>query len=76
MFIINVNNNSKAIGSLIDDINSSGKIKITVLVRKENTYILPKRMIVNAGDRLLFICDKNALSKIVNLFKDKPKYLL
>ncbi len=76
MFIINVNNKSRAIGILIDDISSSGKIKIVALVRENNTYLLPKRMIVNSEDKLLFVCDKNALSKVVNLFKDKPKYLL
>lgn len=75
IFVINVNNNSKAIGLLVDDINSTGKIQLSVLIRADKIFLKPKRMIINAGDKLLFAVEKNIRSKIINLFKDKPKYL-
>lgn len=76
IFTINVSSNSKAIGVLVDDINSSDKVRIGVLIRFDKIFFMPNRMIINAGDKLLFVSQKNTLSKVTNLFKNKPKYLI
>ncbi len=71
---VNVTNNSRAIGILIDDLGSDNLI-IAALVRGEKTFILPKRMVINAGDKILLSVEKTTAPKIINLFKDNPKYL-
>jgi Trk K+ transport system NAD-binding subunit len=73
---ISVNSNSRAIGILIDDICSGEKIMVATLVRADKIFMLPKRMVINAGDKILFVAEKKSSSKIASLFKEKPRYLV
>jgi trk system potassium uptake protein TrkA len=73
---IYVNSNSRAIGILIDHIGTGEKIIAAVLVRSNKIFMLPKRLIINAGDKILFVAEKKSAFKISSLFKEKPKYLI
>lgn len=73
---IEVSENSHAIGSLSDDIISKNETYISAIVRNDNIFIMPKKMLIAAGDKILFTLKKQALDKILKLFQEKPKYLI
>jgi trk system potassium uptake protein TrkA len=73
---ISVSSNSRAIGILIDDIGSVEKIIATTLIRADKIFMFPKRMVINAGDKILFVAEKKSSFKIALLFKEKPRYLV
>lgn len=73
---IEVSNNSHAVGSLSDDIISKNEIYISAIVRDNNIFIMPKKMIISSGDKILFTLNKRSLDKILKLFQEKPKYLI
>lgn len=76
MLTINVSSNSRAVGLLIDDIGSDGQIVAATLIRSDKIFMLPKRLVINAGDKILFVAEKKSSFKIASLFKEKPKYLV
>lgn len=73
---LSVSENSYAVGTLIGDIIIKNEVHIPAIIRGEQLFILPKNFLLNAGDRVLFITRKNAISKILKIFQEKPKYLL
>jgi trk system potassium uptake protein TrkA len=73
---ISVSNNSRAIGILIDDIGSGEKIMVASIIRADKIFMLPKRMVINSGDKILFVAEKESSFKIASLFKEKPRYLV
>lgn len=73
---LEVSENSFVIGSLTDDIISKNEIYIVAIVRDNNIFIMPKKMIISSGDKILFSLTKQALNNILKLFKEKPKYLV
>ncbi|MDR3031181.1 MAG: Trk system potassium transporter TrkA [Holosporales bacterium] len=72
---IDVVDNSHIIGSLTDDICSNGEILIIAIYRNNEAHILPKRMLISSGDKVIFISKKTVIDRILNLFHEKPKYL-
>ncbi|MDO4975593.1 MAG: NAD-binding protein, partial [Alphaproteobacteria bacterium] len=73
---IEVSDNSHAIGSLSDDIISKNEIYISAIIRDDNIFIMPKKMLIASGDKILFTLTKRSLDKILKLFQEKPKYLI
>jgi trk system potassium uptake protein TrkA len=72
---ISISEYSRAIGALIDDICSDKKTIVGALLRQDETYIYPKRKVINAGDKILLAVEKKNAAKLVAMFRDKPKYL-
>jgi trk system potassium uptake protein TrkA len=75
IFIINIVDSSRAIGVLIEDICPDETVAVPCLVREDEVYMNPKRMVVNANDKIILVSSKDSVHKISNLFKEKPKYL-
>ena len=73
---IDVFNNSHAVGILSNDITTKNDVYISAIVRNEEIFILPQKMLINAGDKVLFVIRKNSVERILKLFQEKPKYLL
>lgn len=73
---LNVSENSNAVGILTSDIVIKNEIYISAIVRREQVFILPKKFLLNAGDKVLFVIHKKAIDKILKIFQEKPKYLL
>ncbi len=73
---IDVFNNSHAVGILTDDIIIKNEVYISAIVRNDEIFILPQKMLINAGDKVLFVIRKNSVDRILKLFQEKPKYLL
>ena len=76
IFAVTVTNNSYAVGVLTDNILIKDEVYIPAIIRGEQLFILPKNMLLIAGDKVLFIARKNAIDKILATFQEKPKYLL
>jgi trk system potassium uptake protein TrkA len=75
IFIVDALNNSHVLGVLTDDIMSKNEVYIAAIVRDDEIFILPKNMIINVGDKVLFVVRKSAVARILKLFQEKPKYL-
>ncbi|MDR0552924.1 MAG: Trk system potassium transporter TrkA [Holosporales bacterium] len=75
IFIINIVDSSRAIGVLIEDICPDETVAVSCLVREDKVHMTPKRMVINAGDKIVLVSSKDSVHKINNLFKEKPKYL-
>lgn len=73
--VIEMRSNSQAIGLLTDDFNTTGEDRIAVLVRSDKVFILPKRMVLNAGDKILLVSNKNDLRAKTQLLKRLPAYI-
>ena len=73
---VDVYNNSHAIGILTDAIISRGEIEIAALIRGQQIFMLPRKLLISSGDKILFIMKKNLVDKIAKLFQEKPKYLV
>lgn len=73
---IEVSDNSHAIGSLCDDIISKNEIYVSAIVRNDDIFMLPKRILLASGDKILFTINKKFLDKVLKLFQEKPKYLV
>ena len=73
---LNVSEDSYAVGTLTDDIIIKNEAYIPAIVRGEQLFMLPKHFLLNAGDKILFVARKDAVDKILKIFRDKPKYLL
>ena len=71
-----VSENSYAVGTLTDDIITRNEAYIPAIVRNNQLFMLPKHFLLNAGDKVLFVAYKNAIDKILKIFREKPKYLL
>lgn len=76
VFALDVFDNSHAVGTLTDDLVVKNEIFIPAMLRGDEVIILPKRVIINAGDKVLFISKQNSMDRILKLFQEKPKYLL
>ena len=72
---IDVLDNSHAIGVLTNDITSKDEIYIGAIVRGDVVITLPKNILINAGDKVLFVVRKNSIDRLLKLFQEKPKYL-
>lgn len=66
---------SQIIGLSIDDVTIHGAIIIAALIRGEEIVILPNRMVINVGDRLVIVAKKEAVGKVEKLFSLRPSYL-
>lgn len=73
---VEVMGDSYAIGSVVDDIAIQGEIQISVLVRGNDIHLLPKKLIINVGDKIIFAIKNLAVKKIEKLFAAKPRYLV
>lgn len=76
ILLVDVYSSSHAIGILTDDIISKGEVEIAALIRGDQVFMLPRRMLISAGDRVLIVVKSNLVEKIGKLFKEKPKYLV
>lgn len=63
------------IGLSVDDISISGAITVCALMRGEDVYFLPNKMIVSVGDRLVILARFDTVKKIERLFSIRPSYL-
>ena len=75
ILLIDVYNNSHAIGILTDDIFSKNEILVAALIRGEQVFMLPRKMLISFGDKVLLIVKKNLAEKVLKIFQEKPKYL-
>ncbi len=76
VFATDVLNNSYAVGTLTDDMNIESEVYIPVVLREDKIFVSPKKLLLNAGDKVLFVAQVKAIDKLLNLFQEKPKYLL
>lgn len=63
------------IGLTVEDINIKEKIVVASLLREEEVLVLPSKITVRAGDRLILVVAKDAIEKIERLFALRPGYL-
>ncbi|MDR0744734.1 MAG: Trk system potassium transporter TrkA [Holosporales bacterium] len=75
VILVNVFDNSHIVGSLTDDISTDGEVLIIAIHRGKETYLLPKKKLINGGDKILLISKKSALDWLMKLLQRKPKYL-
>ena len=73
---MDVSDNSNVVGTLTDDIMVKNEVYIPAIVREDQVVILPQKVLINVGDKVLFLIKRNALDRIMYLFQEKPKYLL
>lgn len=66
---------SHIIGLTIDDVTIKGSIMIAAVVRDNQVLLLPKKIIISVGDRLVIIAKKEAVRKVEKLFSIRPSYL-
>ncbi|MDR0695577.1 MAG: Trk system potassium transporter TrkA [Holosporales bacterium] len=66
---------SHVVGTLVATIASKNNVCVAAIVRGENVFMFPKKMLISAGDMVLFIIRKESISRILKLFQEKPKYL-
>ncbi|MDR3223965.1 MAG: Trk system potassium transporter TrkA [Holosporales bacterium] len=75
IIVIEALNNSYIIGTFAKKLLSKNEVLIAAIVRNNEISMLPKKKLINAGDRILLAIRKNATNKVLNLFQAKPKYL-
>lgn len=65
------------IGLSVEDIKAEGGGSVTLpaLIRGETIYIMPKNMIISAGDRLILSAKKDPLSKCINKLLGLSTYI-
>lgn len=73
---LEVFDNSHAVGILVEDILIKNEVYIPAILRGDEVFILPQKMLINAGDKVLFLIHRNAMDRVLKLFQEKPKYLL
>lgn len=66
---------SHIIGLTVDDVTIKGSIAIAAVIREEQVIILPKKLIISVGDRLVIVAKKETVRKIEKLFSIRPSYL-
>ena len=66
---------SHIIGLTIDDVTIKGSIMIVAVVRDTQVLLLPKKLIISVGDRLVIAAKKESVKKIEKLFSIRPSYL-
>ncbi len=66
---------SHIIGLTIDDVTIKGSIMIAAVVRDNQVLLLPKKIIISVGDRLIIIAKKETVRKVEKLFSIRPSYL-
>jgi trk system potassium uptake protein TrkA len=76
VFAIEVYKNSYAVGTITDDIISKSEGYVVAIIRDGKITMLPKRLLVDVGDKLLLVTKRNATGEILKLFQGKPKYLM
>jgi len=66
---------SHIIGLTVDDVTIKGSVMIAAVVRNNQVILLPKKLIISVGDRLVIIAKKETVRKIEKLFSIRPSYL-
>jgi Trk K+ transport system NAD-binding subunit len=66
---------SHIVGIIVATVIAKNEINIAAIVRGDEVYMFPKRMLISAGDRVLLVVRKSSISRIFKLFQEKPKYL-
>lgn len=66
---------SHIIGLTVDDVTIKGSIMIAAIMRDHQVHLLPRKMIISVGDRLVIVAKKEAVRKVEKLFSIRPSYL-
>ena len=68
--------NSNAIGLLTDEIIIKNEFSILAIIRNDECILQTQNAIIITGDQIICIAKKNCITKILNIFKEKPAYLV
>lgn len=66
---------SNVIGLSLADISLKGQIMVAGLKRDSQTFILPPKTTIRAGDRLILVVGKDSIPKIERLFATRLSFL-
>jgi trk system potassium uptake protein len=66
---------TNVVGLTLEDITIRGQIEVAGLYRNDQFSIMPGKATIRVGDRLILVVKGTAISKIEQLFAQKPGYL-
>jgi trk system potassium uptake protein TrkA len=75
IFAIEVSATSHIIGITVSTVVSKNEVNVAAIIREDNVYMLPKKMLISTGDKVLLIVRKGSIGRILKMFQEKPKYL-